>query len=44
MAIKDDGPRESVANSVRTGAELARAAQLDPDLVEQLIERARQEG
>ncbi|MFF5140225.1 IS256 family transposase [Streptomyces sp. NPDC013157] len=44
MAIKDDGPRESVADSVRTGAELARAAQLDRDLAEQLIERARREG
>ncbi|MFF8848104.1 IS256 family transposase [Streptomyces sp. NPDC015127] len=44
MAIKDERPRESVANSVRTGAELARAVQLDRDLAEQLIERARSEG
>lgn len=44
MAIKDDGPRESFANSMTTGAELARAAQLGRDLAAQLIERARQEG
>ncbi|MFI9254950.1 hypothetical protein [Streptomyces sp. NPDC053069] len=44
MAIKGDGPRGSVADSVRTGAELARAAQLDQDVAEQLIERARREG
>ncbi|MFI7405674.1 hypothetical protein ACIBW9_35280 [Streptomyces sp. NPDC049541] len=44
MAIKDEGPRVSVADNVRTGAELVRAAQLDRELAEQLIERARREG
>jgi transposase-like protein len=43
MGIKDEHPRKN-ANIVRTGAELARAAQLDRDLAEQLIERARREG
>jgi hypothetical protein len=43
MGIKDERPREG-ANIVRTGAELARATQLDRDLAEQLIERTRREG
>lgn len=41
MGIKDEGPRENI---VRTGAELARLAELDRGLAEQLIERARSEG
>jgi hypothetical protein len=43
MGIKNERPRDN-ANIVRTAAELARAAQLDRDLAEQLIERARREG
>ncbi|MGW1625302.1 IS256 family transposase, partial [Streptomyces sp. NPDC002172] len=43
MGSKDERPRES-SNTVRTGAELARLTELDRELAEQLVNRARSEG
>ncbi|WP_392971324.1 transposase [Streptomyces sp. LN245] len=43
MGIKGGNPRES-ANNVQTGAELARRAELDREMAEQLVSRARAEG
>ncbi|MFG3291104.1 IS256 family transposase [Streptomyces sp. NPDC048179] len=43
MGSKDERPRES-SNIVRTGAELARLTELDRELAEQLVNRARSEG
>nr|WP_261991725.1 IS256 family transposase [Streptomyces sp. or43] len=43
MGIKGERPHDS-ANIVRTGAELARLTELDRDLAEQLVSRARSEG
>ncbi|MEU9382057.1 transposase [Streptomyces sp. NPDC048279] len=43
MGSKDERPRES-SNTVRTGSELARLTELDRELAEQLVNRARSEG
>lgn len=43
MGIKDERPRES-SHIVRMGAELARLTELDQELAEQLVNRARTEG